>query len=828
MLIVICLISKLNSMFKNYLKIALRSLFKQKVYSGINILGLSIGIASCLLIVMYVTNEFSYDKFHSKGDRIYKVALERKYPNHSTYYAIIPHSYADAMLRDFPEVEQVVKMSGQINNVVVSYQDSRNDLKQFEENFVMAADSNFFNVFDIKLVKGDPQKALVNLNDIVLTESTAKRYFGNEDAVGKTLRMFNQDFKVSAVCEDVPENSHFKFDFLSKWDEQFFAGGRETNFITFSAHVYLLLKPGADPKAVESKIPKLVDTYAAAQIEQDLGKSWEDYKKEGNGYRYFLQALTNIHLDPTNIEAKMRPGGNLNYVYFLISIAILILVIACINFMNLATARSAERAREVGVRKTMGSIKGQLVSQFLLESIVLSVIATALAVALMYIALPAFNDLTGKALSFHFSALSIFALTAIALLVGFLAGSYPAFVLSGFNPVVVMKGKFSNNAKGAWLRNGLVVFQFFISIILIVGTLVVSDQMTYMQNKSLGYNKDQILVVERAFALQDKTQTFIDELKTIPGVETSAGSFSMLGRQGDFFGAQFIPEGSSEILTTKSMGIDDDFAETIGFQFVEGRGYSKETNDSLSIILNESALKLLDIKDPIGKKMSQVQRTPQGNVTVQFTIIGVIKDFNFQSLRDPITPLTIQSVESFGGGAGYAYARINTDNLQSVVAQVENKWKTLVPDQPFKYIFLDQNLNAQYENEKRAGQVFAIFSGLAIVIACVGLFGLAAYTASLKTKEIGIRKVLGASVSSVVVLLSKEFTKLILIAFVLATPLAWYVMNNWLQGFAYRIDLGPKVFIIAGLSALLISWLTVSYQSIKAAIMNPVKSLRSE
>jgi putative ABC transport system permease protein len=816
-------------MFKNYLKIAFRSLIKQKVYSSINILGLAAGIASCLLIVMFVREEFSYDKFHNNADQIYKVALERKYPNHSTNYAIIPHSYADAIARDFGEVESVVKMSGQINNVVVSYQSATEDIKQFEENYVMAADSNFFDVFSIKILKGNPSKALVNLTDIVLTQSTATRYFGNDDAIGKTLRMFNQDFKVTAVCEDVPEHSHFKFDFLSKWEDQFFfAGGQQTNFITFSAHVYLVLKPGADAKALEAKFPKMVDTYAAAQIEHDLGKSWQDYKREGNGYRYFLQPLTSIHLDPTNIEAKMRPGGNLNYVYFLVSIAGLILVIACINFMNLATARSAERAREVGVRKTMGSVKGQLVSQFLVESIVLSLIATLLALGIMFMVLPYFNELTGKSLSVNFSVTMGLAILAVALLVGFLAGSYPAFVLSSFNPVVVMKGKFNGNSKGNWLRNGLVVFQFFISIVLIVGTLVVSEQMQYMQQKSLGYDKEQILVVERAFALEDKAQTFIDELKNIPGVEMAAGSFSMMGREGDFFGAQFIPEGSTEILTTKSMGIDDDFAQTIGFQFVEGKGYSKETNDSLSIIVNETAVKILEIKDPIGKKLSQIQRRPEGNVTIQYTIIGVIKDFNFQSLRDPITPLTIQSNESFGGGAGYAYARIKGKNIPDVIHSAELKWKALVPEEPFKYIFLDQNLSGQYESEKRAGQVFGLFSGLAIIIACVGLFGLAAYTASLRTKEIGIRKVLGASVASVVVLLSKEFTRLILIAFVLAAPIAWYMMSEWLESFAYRIELGVTVFIIAGMSALLISLITVSYQSIKAAIMDPIKSLRSE
>jgi putative ABC transport system permease protein len=812
-------------MLKNYFNIALRSLLKQKVYTIINVLGLSIGIASCLLIVMFVRDEFSYDKFHDKADHLYKVALERKYPNHSTYYSIIPHSFASAMKSDFPEIKEVLKFGGPFN-AIVDYKNNQDEVKQFEEDFIVFTDSNFFDVFSIKIIEGNSKKALTNINDLVITQTAAKRYFGNDDAIGKTLHFFNQDFTIRAVCEDVPENSHMKYTMMGKWNDQNFP----QTFTSFTGHVYVVLQPGADAKNLESKFPKMVDTYAAGEIEQNLGKSWEDYKKEGNGYRYFLQPLTSIHLDPTNIEAKMKPGGNIHYVYFLICIAVLILTIACINFMNLATARSAERAREVGVRKTLGSGKGQLISQFLVESIVLSIFATIIAFAIIFMVLPYFNNLIQKHLAFNFSTSILIILLLVSLFVGFLAGSYPAFILSNFNPVVVLKGKFTGNTKGTWLRNGLVVFQFFISIILIVGTMVVVKQMKFMQRKSLGYNKEQILVVENVFALTNKAQTFIDELKRLPYVEQAAGSVALLGRQRDFNGEQFTAEGSSEILTTKNMGIDDDFAKTIGFEFVAGKGYSKETNDSLSILVNETAVKTLGIEDPIGKKLTQIQRRQEGGaVTVQYTIIGVIKDFNFQSLRDPITPLTIQSIESFGEGRhAYAYLRVMGENIPSVIANVESTWKKLAPDQAFNYLFLDQNLNALYESEKRAGQIFGVFSGLAIIIACVGLFGLAAYTASLRTKEIGVRKVLGASVANIILLLSKDFTKLILISFVLASPLAWYIMENWLQGFAYRIELGIGIFLLAGLTSLIISWVTVCYQSIKAAIVNPVKSLRSE
>lgn len=816
-------------MFKNYFKVAIRSLLKQKAYSFINIVGLSVGLASCLLITFFVVDELSYDKFHKNADQIYKITLERKYPNHSTLYAIIPHSYAEVIMSDFPEVEATVRMSGQINNAVVVYRDAPNGEKRFEENFLMAADSNFFKVFTIDLLIGEADKVLVNPTDMVVTASTAKKYFGDEEAIGKTLNFFNQDFKVTGVCEDVPENSHFKFDFLTKWSDEFFGGGREANFINFSAHTYLVLKPGTNPANVEAKFPALVDRYASAQIEKDLGKSWEDYKKEGNGYQYFLQPLTSIHLDPQNIEAKMRPGGNLNYVYFLIAIAILIVLIACINFMNLATARSAERAREVGVRKTMGSERKQLISQFLIESILISLTATLVAVLLVQLALPYFNDLAGKQLQLKFTPAILSALLSLALIAGLLAGSYPAFVLSSFNPVSVMKGAVSSGGKGSWLRNGLVIFQFWISIVLMVGTLVVSDQLKFMQEKSLGYDEEQMLVVERAFALQDKQQTFLDEVERLPEIQAAGLASSMLGRQGDFFGAQWTPEGSSEILTTKSIIINDDMAHVVGFELVEGRGYSKETNDSLSVMLNEAATRALDIKDPIGKKLSLVRRTPQGNVTITYTIVGIVKDFNFQSLRDEITPLSIQSSESFGGGGGaYLYAKVKPGKLKEAVASVEVAWKQLAPEEPFKFQFLDENLKANYEAEQRAGTLFGVFAGLAIIIACVGLFGLAAYTASLRTKEIGIRKVLGATVWTVVLLLSKDFTKLILIAFVLAVPLGWYMMSQWLEGFAYRTTLSPLTFLLAGTVALVISLLTVSYQSIKAAVRNPVRSLRSE
>ena len=511
-------------MIRNYFKIALRSLLKQKIYSSINILGLSTGIASCVLIVMFVADELSYDAFHLKGDRIYKVALERKYPTYSINYSLVPYSYGDVIQQDFGEVESVMKMGGPYNNNGVHIVGKDNREKVFEEDFIMAADSNFFSVLDFKLLKGDPRKVLLQPFSMVLTKATAGRYFGNEEAVGQQLRVFGRDFTVTGVCENIPENSHIKFDLLFKRDEQFLNEG-QPNFLGFDSHIYILLKPGADPSALERKFSKMVETYAAAQ----MGSGWSEYRKAGNDYRYFLQPLKKIHLDPINIEGKIRPGGNAMYVYFLSCIAALILLIACINFMNLATAKSGMRGREVGVRKTMGSLRGQLIKQFLTESMLVSLFAMGLALLIVYTYLPSFNVLTGKHLSLSFEIRLIAGLGALIILVGLLAGSYPAFVLSSFNPVMVLKGQMNTNLKGKVVRNGLVIFQFMTSIALIAGTLVVIRQMDFMQQKSLGYDHDQVIVVERVLALDGRVQTFIEEVKRIPHVENAGGSFVMLG-----------------------------------------------------------------------------------------------------------------------------------------------------------------------------------------------------------------------------------------------------------------------------------------------------------
>jgi putative ABC transport system permease protein len=818
-------------MLRNYIKTAFRSLIKQKIYTAINIAGLAVSITACLLIALYVKHELSYDRFFPQADRIYKMILERKYPSHATFYASIPHSYATVVQRDFPEIENTMHMFGSGKNSNIKYKASDTEIKTFEEDYFMFADSAFFSFFDVGLLKGDKKTALAQPNQVILSATTAHRYFGNEEPLGKVISGDFGELKVTGVFKDVPSNSHLRFDAMCSFSGPEFR--KTENFITFDAYTYIKLKPGASAKILESKFPTMVDTYAAGQIERELGQSWQDYRKAGNGYRYFLQSLTSIHLDPINIEFTNTPSGNRNHVIALIFIALLILSIACINFMNLATARSSERAREVGVRKVMGSLKSQLVIQFLTEAMLLSLAGTMLAIFGAYLLLPSFNTLVEKNLQFIFGAEIIFGLIAIVLLVGILAGLYPAFVLSSFNPVVVMKGNFAGSAKGAWLRNGLVVFQFIISIVLIVSTIIVSRQMDFIQKKDLGFNKDKVLMVDRAWALNKNGNAFKEEIKKLPEVVEVTGTSSRVGNRDDVFGQMFQPQGSNEVLTVKAMVLDDDFAEMIGFTLKDGRFFSKETSDSLHILLNESAIKTLGLSDPIGRKLSNTDLFQQDTVNSKvrlFTIIGIVKNFHFQSLHDEITPLVMFNKEVFGrySNSNYVAIKLKSENAQATISKIESKWKELAPERPFHYEFLDENLHQGYLEEQRSGKMFSVFSGLAIIIACVGLFGLSAYTASLRTKEIGIRKVLGASVGGMIVLLSKDFTKLVLIAFVMASPLAWWMMSEWLGSFAYRIELGAGAFIVAGAIALLIAWLTVSYQSIKAAIVNPVKSLKSE
>lgn len=808
-------------MLKNYLKVAYRNLVKNKVYTAINIFGLTLGFVCCILIMLFVKDELSYDKFFPNHENIHRVALERTYPDYTSFYAIIPDSYSEVFAEELKGVEESTRLFDLGGEVVIEVGDQK-----FEERYGAAADSNFFNVFEFKVLQGaTPAQALSKPNTVILTQSTAERFFKSENPIGKSLKTLGLDFEVTAVLEDLPDNSHLKFDFL--FASASFPDLELENFTGFSGFNYLKLTPGMDPKSVESQIPFLVDKYASGQIERELGVSYADYTAAGNGYRYFLQPIASIHLH-SNLQSEMRVNGNYLYVNIFIFIAIFILVLACINFINLATARSADRAREVGVRKAMGSDRGQIIAQFLLEALVLTFISLAVGIVLVNFALPFFNNLAEKSLVIDLDAI-LFALPILVgfgVIVGLLAGYYPAFHISKLNTISILKGKLQVTGGGNWLRNGLVIFQFAIAIMLIAGTLIVNRQVDFIQSASLGFEKENVLVVER-FGAQTDRQVLKEELEKLPGV-ISAGISSSLPGKGTV-GIQFTKSDGAGVVTAKSFSGDDHFFETMRIQPLEGRVFDRNFNDSLSLILNEEAVQIFfGDENPIGQKLKTQTNINGQTQDVEFQVIGVVTNFNFESLHSLITPLVMYHVDNPRGRENFLTLRFEAGQQSAVVAGLESKWETLSDGSPLSYFFLDNDLAQLYKSEQVSSEILGVFSILAILIACIGLFGLAAYTAFLRTKEIGVRKVLGASTGSIVVLLTLNFVKLIGIAFLFAIPVAWFVMGSWLESFAFRAPLDLWVFLLAGGITLFIALVTVSYQAFSAAIVNPVKSLKSE
>jgi putative ABC transport system permease protein len=817
-------------MFKNYFKVAFRNLLKRKGFSLINILGLATGMAVCLLIILFIQNELSFDKQHEKAKDIYRVVLERSYPGRSTSYSIIPQSIGGAIKAEYPEVlesTRLFNLSGNGNFFL------RIGEKTFEEKRVLAADSNFFRVFTSKILHGDPTTALEKPNSAVLNETTAKKYFGSADAVGKQFETDGNDttqtFIVTAVVADWPDNSHFLFDMLISTNTFQFV--RRPNYTGFAAHTYLLLNPNASYQALEAKFPGVIKKYVSPEINKSFNQSWEDFQKAGNGYKYYLQPLTKIHLI-SDLEAELRPNGSMTAVYIFAVVAVFILFLACINFINLSTARSVERAKEVGIRKTFGSEKKALIGQFLIESVLISLVSMLLAFAFIILLIPAFNTISGKelAVSYFLQPMWILVLIGFVLITGFVAGLYPAFVLSSFNPIMVLKGRFKSNKYGLALRNGLVIFQFFISIVLIIATIVVNSQMNYMLGNKLGFKKDHVIVVERTDLVEDQFPAFKNELLGISGVEFASGTSTMPGNQ-NFFGTTWQEVGSKSPMTGRGMIVDEDYNKTLGLELKEGRFFSKEfSTDTLSVVLNEKAVKELGLKKAIGSQLTSTSEFFNGRdgETYTYTVVGVVKDFHYHSLHEPISPLVINNSKRFGGRSGLMALRIQGDNFKASLASIGNVWKKFVKEKPFNYYFLDRSLADQYKAEQTTQRIFTIFSGLAIFIACIGLLGLAAYATQQRTREISIRKVLGASEGSIITMLSKDFVKLVLLSSAIAFPIAWWGMNKWLQDFAYRVNVGWWIFIVAGVTALLIALFTVSTQALKAAFTNPVKNLRSE
>lgn len=805
-------------MFINYLKIAVRNLMKNKVYSFINILGLAVGIACSIAILLYIRDELGYDKFNVNAKQIYRLCINVKIGNTESYSPKSPPPMGATLLHNFPEVLSYTRIRN-FGFPVIRYKD-----KAFSEERFFHVDSTFFDIFSVNFLEGDPKIALTQPNNVVITESMAKKYFGNENPMGKILNADRRtNWIVTGVVSDVPKNSHFHYDFLGSLCSS--SDSRSTFWLNNNYYTYLLLRKGTKAEDFQNKINADILPFISPQIKAITGATLDQLRKQGDRYEYFIQPLLSIHLN-SHLDYEIEQNNDISYVYIFSIIASAILLIACINFINLETARSEKRAKEVGIRKTLGSNKSQIIVQFITEAILMGMLAVLLAVVLDEIFLPIFNNIAGKemSLSIYDSIYSILLLIGFAIFIGIFAGSYPAFYLSSFQPVKVFKSELRRGNRKSILRSGLVIFQFAVSISLFIGTFIINNQLKYIQNKNLGFNKEQVVIIKKTDDIGNQIQSFEKELLANPDVLKVSNSSAIPGNQGGDSGCSLKNTPSSQLQDVRIMSCDKDLAETYKLEMKQGRFFSNEyPSDTTTVVVNEAVTKAFGVKNIVGKYI-----VFPGNVqTFTYQIIGVVKNFNYESLHNEIRPLIIRlyTDKQFGQ---FVSVRIAPNNYQSTIAFLENTWKKYAGNEAFEYNFLDKDLANLYIDEKRTSNIATTFSILAIFIACLGLLGLAAFVTEQRTKEIGIRKSLGASVPEIVILLSKEFTKWVLIANAMAWPLAYLIMNEWLRNFAYRINITPWVFFISGIIALLIALLTVSIHAIRAATANPIKSLRYE
>ncbi|GAB3195332.1 putative ABC transport system permease protein [Pontibacter aydingkolensis] len=802
-------------MLQNYIKIALRNLYRNKVYSAINIVGLAIGVASCMLIFLYVQDELSYESNFSKSDRILRIVGEVIFEGQQDNFAVTPPPLEPA-LRKFSGVETVTQFSP------TSKQTIWYDNQSFTEDKLLFADSAFFTVFDYEFISGDPRTALDGPQKIVLTEELANKLFGGtEDALGKVLQFSRNPYTVTGIYKDKGHSHIQATGLLSRAtiDSKLTEEDYKNLWFNLNRYTYALLPD-------QNKQPEL--QYQLDELSTNFINPWIKDNRLNAQMKLIAQPLKDIHFDQ-RYGHGLTPAGNMSYIYIFGAVAIFLLLIASINYMNLATARSAKRAKEVGLRKVVGADRSQLVSQFLGESILLTLIAVVLALGLVQVFIPSFNALTNKNFSsnFFFQGEFILLLLALILLIGVVAGSYPAFFLSRFKPADVLKSDKTPRGSSATLRKALVVVQFGISLIMIIGTIVVFAQMRFLKNSDLGFQKEQVLVIDVPSGdsvLVSRLPVIKQQLLQNPNVLQVSNSYSipseslnrtlMLVEQGD----KMVEK------TIDIMAIDYDFIPLMGIQMKAGRNFSKDhkTDQQSGVIINEAAAKWLGWDDPVGKKVNTGDTTIAGN---QSRIIGVVKDFHVQSLHTEVQPLALQLIPE---SPGYLLARIAPENQAATIQFVEQQWRQFDQKHPMEYFFMDEYFDRQYKAEEKILTVFGYFAALTIFIACLGLFGLASFTAEQRTKEIGIRKVLGSSTGSIVLLLSKDFALLVLVAIALASPIAWYGMNTWLQDFAYRVDLSWWIFVLAGFVAMSIALITVSVQAIKAAFLDPVNALRTQ
>jgi putative ABC transport system permease protein len=799
-------------MLKNYIKIALRNIKRNKGYSFINIAGLAVGMACCLFILSYVLYEFSYDTFHKDANRIYRVAMEFRAKDQPVKYAAAtPPPVAPAILDNFADVESAVRITQ--GSGIVKYGE-----KQFFEDRIFYADQSFFNVFTFPIIKGNPETALKEPYTAVLTESISEKYFGSEDPVGKTISInYQRDYKITGVVEDVPPNSHFTFDFLFSFapiEESF--QNAPIGKLWFSHSYYTYIKTRSENLSVAF----IEGVY---NMSADIIGDFE--KKVGFAQRFFLQPLKDIYLT-SNLRNELGRTGNKTYLFYFIAIAAFILIISSINFVNLSTARSTGRAREVGIRKVAGAEKRQLINQFLGEALFTAFISAGIAMLIILISLPHFRVLTGKDIELHLiSSAIILCIFLIPLAVGLLAGSYPAFFLSAFHPIDTLKGAFGHTIKGTRLRKGLVIFQFAISILLIISTIIVSKQLSFMRNQNLGFDKQQIVVLSLRGSgeARQKYNVLKNEFMKHATIVSASASYTVPGRNPS--SNAMLPEGftGDQWQTFLINWADYDYLETYKIRLAAGRDFSRdfETDKEGAFILNEAAVKSLGWNSPedaIGKTWNLGNRR-------KGYVIGVTKDYNFNSLHQKISPLVIHLDPNY---FVYLSLRFTAGSVLETLSFIEETWKELVPHEPFNYFFLNEDFDRQYRAEEQAQVIVSMFTIMGMVIACLGLFGLTSFSVEQRKKEIGIRIVLGSVNHKIVYLLVKDFLLLVLIANVVALPVGWLLMNKWLQNFAYRTNMSIWLFLLSGFAALTIALLTVSFQTIKAAAANPVDSLRYE
>jgi putative ABC transport system permease protein len=807
-------------MFKNLLKHSLRSFRRQRAYIIINILGLSIGIACSLVISLYVISEASYDKYNVKKDRIFRLILNGKIGGQEITGAYTPPPMGKTLAQEFPEVEDFLRMNGW-GPTIAEY-----NSQTFTEDHVLAVDSSFFNFFSIPILKGDAQNLLNAPHKAVLSESTAKKIFGAENPIDKTIKLGDDSvrYTVSGVMADIPVNSHFEANILVSFMTNA-PYSQSPIWLNNSLGTYILLKPNSSYTTVDSKFPELLKKYVGPEVQKIMGISIEDFMKQGNKYRFYCQNLKDIHLDPS-VQQDFKPATDPKYLVIFASIAILIMIIAAINFMNLSTAQAARRAKEVGIKKVGGSSRGMLITQFLSESTILAFISLIIALVIVKVSLPYLNSTLGASLDLKlFSAWYVIpVLIMFAILVGFLSGAYPALFLSSFSPYEVLKGEMKTSMQSGRLRKVLVVFQFTVSILLIVGTMVMYSQIKFMLNKDVGFKKEQIIVLERSSELGTKLKSFKDAVKQINGVLNVASSTSVPNRNNNSSG--YGMEGrKDETFLIQTNYIDYDYISTFGMTLVEGRSFNESfSGDKDACIINESAKKDFNIQDIEKTRFYKPQEDGKFRA---LQVIGVVRNFNFESLRNPIHPYIFMFRDE-ENTYGYLSVRLAPNNFSSTISQIEKTWKEFTANSPLQYYFLDQDFEQMYIQEKQNARMAVIFSILAIFIASLGLFGLTSFTVEQKTKEIGVRKAMGSSVMGIYFVISREVFILVTVSAVLAWPIIYYIAGKWLENFYYRINLSIFTFLAGLTIALGIAVLTITYRIMKAARVNPAQSLKYE